>query len=134
VRLISYERACTVGMLHRFLRASLLVGRMPSVLGREIFRSRVSHVPARVFEDSVVFVCDVERCLRQLEPLERRLIAYCVFEDRSEWEAARRFHCSQSDVSRRLGSSLDLLYETFCRTGLLKRLAEQSHAEIGATT
>lgn len=133
MNLISFERACTVGLLHRFFRTSLLVGRMPSVIGREVFRSRTSHLPARAFEDSVLFVCDVERCLRQLEPLQRKLIALCVLEDRSEWEAARRLHCSQSDVSRRLGRALDLLHETFCRVGLLKRVAEHPRAEIGAT-
>jgi DNA-directed RNA polymerase specialized sigma24 family protein len=94
---------------------------MPSLLGREIFRSRATALPARAFEDAVVFVCDVERCLRDLEPLEQRLIAFCVLEDHSEWEAARQFQRSQSDVSRRLGHTLDLLHETFCRVGLLKR-------------
>jgi len=119
MNLISYERARTIGLLHRFFRAALLVGRMPSVLGREVFRSRASHVPPRALEDSVVFVCDVERSLARLAPLERRLLAFCVFEDRSEWEAARRFHLSQSDVSRRLGRTLDALHETFCGWGLL---------------
>jgi len=121
MNLISFERAQTVGLLHRFFRAALLVGRMPSLLGREIFRTRSSSLPARAFEDSVVFVCDVERCLRRLTPAERRLVAYCVLEDRSEWEAARRLHCSQSDVSRRLGYTLDTLYEMFCQLEMLKR-------------
>jgi DNA-directed RNA polymerase specialized sigma24 family protein len=70
-------------------------------------------------------VCDVERCLRQLEPLEQRLLAFCVLEDRSEWEAARQFHRSQGEVSKRLGRTLDLLHETFCRTGLLRRVEDQ---------
>lgn len=121
MNLASYERVRTMGVLHRFFRTALLVGRMPSLLGREIFRSRATALPARAFEDAVVFVCDVERCLRNLEPLEQRLIAFCVLEDHSEWEAARQFQRSQSDVSRRLGHTLDLLHETFCRVGLLKR-------------
>lgn len=121
MNLATYERVRTMSVLHRFFRMALLVGRMPSLLGREIFRSRATAVPARAFEDAVVFVCDVERCLRELEPLEQRLIAFCVLEDHSEWEAARRFQRSQSDVSRRLGRTLDLLHETFCRSGLLKR-------------
>jgi len=123
MNLASYERVRTMNVLHRFFRMALMVGRMPSLLGREIFRSRVTSLPARAFEDAVVFVCDVERCLRDLEPLEQRLIAFCVLEDHSEWEAARRFQRSQSDVSRRLGQTLDLLHETFCRVGLLKRPA-----------
>lgn len=134
MNLATYERVRTMNVLHRFFRTALLVGRMPSLLGREIFRSRVTSLPARAFEDAVVFVCDVERCLRELEPLERRLIAFCVLEDHSEWEAARRFQRSQSDVSRRLGRTLDLLHETFCRAGLLKRPpALAAGAEEGKT-
>jgi len=110
-----------MGLLHRFFRTSLMLGRMPSLLGREVFRSRVPGRPGGAFEDSVVFVCDVERCLRQLDPTEQRILAFCVLEDRSEWDAARRLHCAQSEISRRLGSALDSLHETFCRLGLLER-------------
>jgi hypothetical protein len=108
-----------MSLLVRFARTALLIGRMPSLLGREIFRSRMEHRPARAFEDSVLFVCDVERCLRQLELLDQRILAFCVLEGNSEWIAARRFHCSQAEISRRLGHSLDALHTTFCRIGLL---------------
>ena len=121
MKLASFERMRTMGLLFRFVRMSLLVGRMPSLLGREIFRAQTQHLPARAFEDSVLFVCDVERCLRHLEPLDQRLLAYCVLEDRSEWEAARQFRRSQGEISKRLGRTLDLLHETFCRVGLLTR-------------
>lgn len=122
MRLPSFERMRTMALLQRFFRTALLLGRMPSLLGREVFRSRMRYLPARALEDAVVFICDVERCLQSLEPTDQRLIALCVFEDRSEWEAARRFHRSQSDISRRLGRVLDLLHETFCRQGLLRRI------------
>ena len=119
MKLPSYERMRTIALLHRFVRTAMLVGRMPSLLGREIFRTHIRSSPTRAFEDSVIFVCDVERCLRALDPLDQRLIAYCILEDRSEWEAARQFCRNQSDISRRLGYVLDLLHETFCRIGLL---------------
>jgi len=119
MQLASLERMRTMALLQRFFRTALLVGRMPSLLGREIFRQHVRTVPARAFEDSVVFVCDVERCLRALAPFEQRLLAFCVLEDRSEWEAARHFHRSQSEISRCLAETLDSLHATFCRTGLL---------------
>jgi hypothetical protein len=121
MKLPTLERARTIALLHRFFRTSLLVGRMPSLLGREIFPSHMLRTPARALEDAVLFVCDVERVLRSLEALDQRLIAFCVLEDRSEWEAARLFHRSQMELSRRLGEVLDLLHETFCRLGLLRR-------------
>ena len=126
MELTSVERMGTMALLHRFFRTALLVGRMPSLLGREVFRPHVRTVPAHAFEDSVVFVCDVERCLRALAPFDQRLVAFCVFEDRSEWEAARQFHRSQSEISRRLGETLDFLHETFCRIGLLRRIPVNS--------
>lgn len=133
MKLPSFERARTMMLLHRFFRTSLLVGRMPSLVGREIFRTNVRSTPARALEDAVVFVCDVERVLKTLDAHDQRLIAVCVLEDRSEWEAARVFHRSQVDVSRRLGEVLDLLHETFCRLGILPRPAQNlSSAPEGA--
>jgi hypothetical protein len=127
--LASFERTRTAALLHRFFHAALQVGRMPSLLGREIFRPHMKTTPARAFEDSVVFVCDVERCLRALDRFDRRLVAFCILEDRTEWEAARHFRCSQAYISRRLGETLDLLHETFCRLGLLRPVPARERPE-----
>lgn len=130
MRMPSYERTRTMGLLHRFFRESMIVGRMPSILGREIFRARQDGRQPRAFEDAVVFLCDVERCLRQLNQLEQRLIAFCVLEDHSEWEAARAFHTNQAYVSRRLKRALDFLHEMFCRDGLLNRISEPGEDHV----
>ncbi|MCL6566101.1 MAG: hypothetical protein K6U09_06730 [Acidobacteriia bacterium] len=119
MRLPSYERLRVILLLRRFFRTSLLLGRMPSVMGGDRFRSQFRSRPSRAFEDAVLFVCDVERCLRSLEPFDQRILALCIFEDRSEWETARLFGRPQAHISRRLGEVLDLLHETFCRLGLL---------------
>ena len=124
MRLASFERARTMALLFRFLRTSLSLGRMPSLFGREIFRAQAQSRRPSAFEDAVLFVCDVEKCLAQLEPLKQRLIAYCVLENRSEWEASRQFHASQGYISRHLGLALDLLHKTFCQRGILPPLPE----------
>jgi len=113
-----------MALLHRFLRTALSVGRMPSLVGREIFRTRVQARPPSAFEDAVLFVCDIEKCLSTLEPLEQRLIAFCVLENRSEWEASRQFRASQGFISRHLGHALDSLHVTFCSRGLLPPMPE----------
>jgi hypothetical protein len=113
-----------MALLHRFMRTALSIGRMPSLVGREIFQTRVRARPPSAFEDSVLFVCDIEKCLQALEPLEQRLIAFCVLENRSEWEASREFHASQGFISRHLGHALDLLHVTFCSRRLLPPLPE----------
>ncbi len=129
MRLASYERRVTAGLLHRYLRTAMLLGRMPSLLGREVFRTRAIHRPTSALENAVVFVCDVEKCLESLETVDQRLIAFCILEDHSEWEAARVFHTNQTEISRRLGRTLDLLFSTFCRQGMLEPLPEADTAE-----
>jgi len=123
MNLATYPRARTMVLLHRFLRTALSLGRLPSIVGREIFRTRMRTQPARALEDAVLFVCDVERCISALTPFEQRLIAYCVLEDHSEWEASRQFQASQRNVSRCLARALDLLHESFCSKGLLRPIA-----------
>ena len=130
MNLPTYERMRTMLLLHRFFRTALLVGRMPSLIGREVFRTNLRSTPARALEDAVVFVCDVERVLRSLTANDQRLIAICVLEDRSEWDAARVLRCGQKEVSRRLSEVLDLLHETFCRLGLLARPAPAAAPEV----
>ena len=124
MRLPSFERTRTMALLHRFLRTAMSLGRMPSLVGREIFRARVRSSPPSAFEDSVLFVCDVEKCVAQLAPFDQRLIAYCILENRSEWEASRQFHASQGFISRHLANALDTLHLTFCQKGILPPLPE----------
>jgi hypothetical protein len=45
-------RERTVGMLRRYLRISIEVGRLPSLLGREFFRIRVTSYRVSTFEDA----------------------------------------------------------------------------------
>jgi hypothetical protein len=106
-------------LLLRYFRTALRLGRMPSLLGSEVHRSTFAARPHNALEDAVVFVCDVERCLESLSAFDRTLIACCVLENRSEWEAARYFRRTQPEVSRLLGSLLDRLYSTFCRKRML---------------
>jgi hypothetical protein len=48
-----------MGLLRQYLRLSEEVGRWPSLLGREFFRTRVTSYHAGRFEDAVIFVPDV---------------------------------------------------------------------------
>src|SRR3977135_274471 len=51
----------TVALLRLYARASVEVGRLPSLLGRECFRARVSSYPMASFEDIVIFVHDMDK-------------------------------------------------------------------------
>jgi hypothetical protein len=59
-------RARTVTMLRRYMRYSIETGRLPSLLGREFFRTRVTSYTVVTFEDRVIFVHDMETSLNKL--------------------------------------------------------------------
>src|ERR1700690_557358 len=52
-------RGRTVALLRRYLRFSLETGRLPSLVGREFFRAKVTYYTAATFEDRVIFLRDV---------------------------------------------------------------------------
>lgn len=68
---LAFYRKHTESMLRRYLYASMQVGRAPSILSDPVGRGWASSRPIRTFEDAVIFVLDVERCLDRLSPLDR---------------------------------------------------------------
>lgn len=115
-------RERTVGLLRRYFRISIEVGRLPSLLGRELFRSRVTAYRMSSFEDAVIFVHDVEKSLEHLDAFERELIAKIVLQEYSHEEAARLMGCWRRTVGRRFPETLDRLSEIFLQGGLLARM------------
>jgi DNA-directed RNA polymerase specialized sigma24 family protein len=112
-------RKRTIAILRRYLRLSLEVGRLPSLIGREFFRSRTSNMRPHTFEDGVHFVIDVERCLAELNPFLQQVIARVVLQEYSEEEAARMLNCGLRTVERCLPDALDELSEVFLTREIL---------------
>ncbi|HZP18154.1 MAG TPA: hypothetical protein VFB00_09325 [Terriglobales bacterium] len=112
----------TVALLKRYLRLSIEVGRLPSVLGREIFRSRVTSYRMSTFEDAVIFVHDVERALERLDLFSRQLIAAIIFEEYTQEETAEVLRCGRRTVSRGFPAAVDEISNIFLTGGLLNRL------------
>jgi len=112
----------TVAVLRRYLRLSIEVGRMPSVLGKEFFRARVTSYKASTFEDAVIFVHDVERSLEKLDGFDRQLIAKVVLQEYSKEEAARSLGCGYRTVERLFPEVLDRMSEILLERKILIRL------------
>ena len=112
----------TTALLRRYLHLSVEVGRLPSLLGREFFRSRVTSYRMTTFEDAVIFVHDVERAIEQLDEFSQQLIARVVLQEYTEWEASHLLHCSLRTVQRRLPEALDQLSSVFLEGDLLRRI------------
>ena len=94
-------------MLRRYMRYSIETGRLPSLLGREFFRSKVTSYTVVTFEDRVIFVHDMERCLEKLDEFGRQLIARYILQEHDRWATARLLGCAERTVrtlcSDRLG-------------------------------
>jgi hypothetical protein len=115
-------RGRSVAMLKTYFRYSIEVGRLPSILGRELFRARVTTYRISSFEDAVIFVHDVESALERLITLHQQLIAVIIFQDHTHEQAAELLNCARRTVSRELPEALDLMSEMFLEGELLKRL------------
>ena len=109
----------TVALLRRYMRLSIQVGRMPSLLGREFFRTRVTAYKSSTFEDSVIFVADVERGLDELNEFEKQLIAKVVLQEYSKEEAGRLLGCGYRTVERLFPEALDRVSEIFLKREIL---------------
>ena len=115
-------REKTASLLRKYSRMSVEVGRLPSLLGREIFRSKVSRHKVGTFEDAVIFVHDVERSLDLLDDFEQQLIATVILQNHTHDEASVILRCWRRTVGRRFVEALDKLSNYFLEGGLLKRL------------
>lgn len=96
---LAFYRKHTEKMLRRYLYASMQVGRAPSILGDPIARGWVSSRPVKTFEDAVIFVLDVERCLDKLSALDRALLSRVVLQEYTQAETAALLGMSARTVN-----------------------------------
>ena len=117
---MAFYRKYTEGMLRRYMYRSMEIGRVPSLLGDFSFRGRSSNQKAYTFEDSVIFVHDVERCLARLNRLERELVGRIALQEYTLAETAELTGMSVRTVVRRYSEALDRLTQVFLRLKLLQ--------------
>ena len=120
---LAFYRKYTEGMLRRYLRLSMETGRVPSLIGREMFRGHVTSYRVHRFDDVVIFVHDVERCLTKLTETQRSLIERIALQEYTQGEAARLLGMSLRTVVRRYAEAVDLLTGIFLDAGLLEPLS-----------
>jgi len=116
-------RSRTTALLRRYARASVELGRLPSLLGGEILRATLTSYSMKNFEDVVIFVADMEQSLDLLNQLERRILAMSVLEGYTVAEVSRLSHYSRRTVERQLQTALDELSRILLKRGLLIRLS-----------
>lgn len=116
---LEFYRKHTESILRRYLYASMQVGRSPSILGDSVGRGWCSSRPIRTFEDAVIFVLDVEKCLSQLGSLDRQLLSRIVLQEYTQAEAATLLGMSVRAVSYKLPEAVDRLTAKLLESGLL---------------
>jgi hypothetical protein len=116
---LAYLRKHTEKMLRRYLYASVQIGRSPSLLGDSVGRGWASSRPIRTFEDAVIFVLDMERCIERLNSLDRQMLSRIVLQEYTHAEAATLLGMSVRTISYKFPAALDRLTERLLETGLL---------------
>lgn len=119
---LAFYRKYTEAMLRRYLRVSMQVGRVPSIMGREMFRGHVSHYTMTGFEDGVIFCVDVERCLVKLRSSDQHLIKRMALQGYTQEEAAPLLGITSRWCRVRYGQALDQLTEMFLAGRILEPL------------
>ena len=114
-------RGRTTAMLRRYMRYSIEAGRMPSILGSEFFRAKVTAYTVVTFEDRVIFVHDMETCLGRLDEFSRQLIARHILQEHDQAATGRLLHCTERTVRTYVPIVLDLFSEILFDVGLMKR-------------
>jgi len=116
---LAFYRRHTQSMLRRYMHMSMQMGRVPSVLGECMFRGRVSSYRVKSFEDAVIFVFDIEKCLKRLDEGQQTLIARIALQEYTQGEAAELLGMSLRSVVRKYGEAVDRLTAIFLSVKLL---------------
>ncbi len=116
---LAFYRKHTESMLRRYLYASMKVGRSPAMLGNSVGRGWVSSRPVRTFEDAVIFVLDIERCLDKLSHLDRELLSRIALQEYTQAETADLLGMAVRTVSYKFPQALDRLTRLLLDTGIL---------------
>jgi hypothetical protein len=115
-----FFRGQALAIVRHFFEIASQVGRLPSILGRELFRAKVSHHAIPSFEEQAVFVHDVEHALGQLTDRDAEVMALVGLFHYSLDDAAAMLGRSRTGITARFSDALDRLAEIFLETGLLR--------------
>jgi hypothetical protein len=115
----AFYRKHTENLLRRYLYASTQVGRSPNLLGESVGRGWVSSRRVRTFEDALIFVLDVERCLKRLTLLDRQIVSRIVLQEYTYTETAVLLGMSVRTICAKLPQAIDRLTEALVKSDLL---------------
>lgn len=130
---LTLYRKYTEALLRRYMKMAMEVGRVPSLLGREMFRGNVSNCRVTSFEDVVIFVHDMECCLDKLTPGQQHLLRRIALQEYTQGETSAMLGISLRTVVRRYAETLDVVTRMLLDKGLLQPLAMEGEGKADAS-
>ena len=119
IRGMAFYRRYTEAILRRYVSMSMEAGRAPSLLGREMFRGNVTSYRVHSFEDVVIFLHDVEKCLGKLDIEQREIVERVALQEFTLRESATLMGLGLNTVVRQYARALDLLTRSLLDARLL---------------
>jgi hypothetical protein len=112
-------RAHAHGLLRRYLYASLQTSRVGSTMRDPVGRGWVSSRPLVTFEDALIFVHDMERCIESLNSLDRDILTRVVIQEYTQSEAAQLLGMGSRTMSYKFPAAMDRLTKKLIEAELL---------------
>lgn len=106
---LAFYRKYTEGMLRRYVSMSLESGRVPSLLGKEMFRGKVTSYHVHGFDDVVIFIHDMEKSIAKLDPAEQRLIRRIALQQFTHQEVAQMVGNTRKTVLQQYNEAMNRL-------------------------
>jgi hypothetical protein len=119
IETLGFYRKHTEALLREYMQKSMEMGRTPSILGNCVFRGKVSSYRLHSFEDTVIFVFDIEKCLKRLDSFSQELVARITLQEYSQGETAALIGQPLRSVVRKYAEAIDALTEIFLDCELL---------------
>lgn len=117
---VAFYRQRTEGMVRRYGTMKMEAGRVPSMLGRELFRSKVTSYKVKTFDDAVIFVHDVGRCVEKLSPGQQGLVERILVQGYTQEETAAKLGVCLRTVWAHYREAVDALTRMFMERRMLE--------------
>ncbi len=121
---LAFYRKYTEGMLRRYVSMSLEAGRVPSLLGKEMFRGKVTNYQVHSFDDVVIFIHDMETCIGKLDDHQQLLIRRIALQQFTQEEVAQALGLNRRTVVRQYNETINRLTGILLEVRLLEPFAE----------
>ena len=117
---LAFYRKYTEAMLRRYVSMSMEAGRVPSLLGKEIFPGNVTSYEVHSFEDNIIFIHDMESCIHRLDTDQQWLIRRIALQQFTQEEAAQMLQFTRRTIMRKYNDAMNRLTGILLEVKLLE--------------